>query len=363
MKPLKVLFVYKYLTLGGVETVLRARLDSLDRHGIEAHAWFFHDLGGRSVFAGREDRICIGAVEECLAAAGDGFDLLVSIDTEEVFPLLKTEAGAGAPRLVVECHSPYLENIEYLRGLAAYHPAAVFVPSDYQRRIVRERLGEGVPVQVVPNPLRAAFVDEPAPFPAPIPRPAVAWIGRMDDLKNWTGFVDLAGRLVQRDPGKDIEFWIAGKPVAAEGGEDLRKRGTEAGILGRLKWFRGLPHARVPAFLDAVRDSGGVVVSTSKGESFGMTVAEAMARGCAVVTPARAPFNEFVTDGETGLLIPLTGPNCIETAAEAIAALLADGERCAEMGRRARAAVLERFAPAPALAALARELRTAALIR
>ena len=360
MKPLKVLFVYKYLTLGGVETVLRARLDSLDRHGIEAHAWFFYDLGGRSVFAGREDRIRIGAVEECLAAAGDGFDLLVSIDTEEVFPLLKPARGAAFPRLVVECHSPYLENIEYLRGLAAYHPAAVFVPSDYQRRIVRERLGEGVPVRVVPNPLRDAFVEEPAPFPAPVPRPVVAWIGRMDDLKNWTGFVEIAGRLVQRDPRKDIEFWIAGKPVAAEGGEDLRKRGTEAGILGRLKWFRGLPHARVPAFLDAVRDSGGVVVSTSRGESFGMTVAEAMARGCAVVTPARAPFTEFVTDGETGLLIPLTGPNCIETASEAIAALLNDSGRRTAMGKRARAAVLERFAPAPALAALARELRTAA---
>jgi glycosyltransferase involved in cell wall biosynthesis len=360
VKPLKVLFVYKYLTLGGVETVLRARLDSLDLHGIEAHAWFFYDLGGRSVFAGREDRICIGTVEECLAAAGDGFDLLVSIDTEEIFPLLKTEAGAGAPRLVVECHSPYLENIEYLRGLAAYDPAAIFVPSDHQRDIVRERLGDGVPVRVVPNPLRAAFVEEPAPFPAPVPHPVVAWIGRMDDLKNWTGFVEIAGRLLQRDPGSHVEFWIAGKPVAAEGGEDLRKRGTEAGILGRLKWFRGLPHARVPAFLDAVRDSGGVVVSTSKGESFGMTVAEAMARGCAVVTPARAPFNEFVTDGETGVLVPLSGPNCADTAADAIAALLSDGERRTEMGRRARAAVLERFAPAPALAALARELRTAA---
>jgi glycosyltransferase involved in cell wall biosynthesis len=112
--------------------------------------------------------------------------------------------------------------------------------------------------------------------------------------------------------------------------------------------------------LDAVRDSGGVVVSTSRGESFGMTVAEAMARACAVVTPARAPFTEFVTDKDTGLLVPLTGPNCIETAAETIAALLNDGERRAEMGKRARVAVLERFAPGPALAALARELRTAA---
>ena len=48
---MKVLFVYKYLTLGGVETVLRARLDGLAECGIDAHAWFFDDLGGRALFA------------------------------------------------------------------------------------------------------------------------------------------------------------------------------------------------------------------------------------------------------------------------------------------------------------------------
>lgn len=358
---MKVLFVYKYLTLGGVETVLRARLDGLERHGVEAHAWFFHELGGRSVFAGREDRICVGSVDDCLKAARNGFDLLVSIDTEEVFAGMRGKSGP--PRLVVECHSPYLENIEYLRTLAQYQPAAVFVPSEYQRQIARERVGEKVPVRVVPNPLRQAFVDAPGPFRAPLPRPVVAWIGRMDDLKNWKGFVELAGALSRRagagSTGSDSgpELWIAGKPVEADGGEDLRKRATEAGVLGRLKWFRGLPHDRVPAFLDAVRDSGGVMVSTSRGESFGMTVAEAMARGCAVVVPSCPPFTEFVTEGETGVLVPA---GAVDAAAERIAALLADGARRAELGRRARLAVLERFAPEPALAALARELRAAA---
>lgn len=353
---MKVLFVYKYLTLGGVETVLRARLDGLERHGIEAHAWFFHELGGRSVFAGREDRICVGAIDDCLRISRDGFDLLVSIDTEEIFAGLGGKGGsARLPRLVVECHSPYLENIEYLRTLAQYRPAAVFVPSEYQRQIARERVGEKVPVRVVPNPLRQAFVEEPKPFPAPLPHPVVAWIGRMDDLKNWKGFVELAGALHRRDG--NLEYWIAGKPVAADGGEDLRKRGADAGILGRLKWFRGLPHERVPAFLDAVRDSGGVMVSTSRGESFGMTVAEAMARGCPVAVPAGPPFTEFVTDGGTGVLVPAAST---EAAAERIAALLADAPRRAELGHRARQAVLERFAPEPALAALARELRAAA---
>ncbi len=54
---MKVLFVYKYLTLGGCETVLRARLDGLTALGVDARAWFLNDGPGRSIFAGVEDRV------------------------------------------------------------------------------------------------------------------------------------------------------------------------------------------------------------------------------------------------------------------------------------------------------------------
>lgn len=350
---MKVLFVYKYLTLGGVETVVRARLGGLDRWGIEAHAWFFHDLGGRPVFAGVEDRVHLGEPAACVDhAARRGFDLLCSIDTEEVFPWFG-DSSSKRPRLVVECHSPYLENIEYLRGLAKRRPAAVFVPSEHQRRIVRERVGEEVDVRVVPNPLRRAFVREPEPFPTPPPYPVVAWIGRLDELKNWKGFVELAGTLAKRGAG--AEYWIAGKPVDASGAGELLEQARAAGVLGHLRWFRGLPHDRVPALLDAVRDSGGVVVSTSRGESFGMTVAEAMARGCAVAVPGAPPFTEFVEDGITGLHFEL-GSTASASAAGAVQALLADAGRRAALGGRAREAILARFAPDIALAAMAREL-------
>ena len=339
---MKVLFVYKYLTLGGVETVLRARLDGLDRWGIEAHAWFFHDLGGRRVFAGREDRVHVGDVESCLRYAAD-FDLLATIDTEEIFPGF---AGATRPRLVVECHTPYVENLGYLKTLGPLRPAAVLVPSEHQRRVVLERLDGGAPVLVIPNPLREAFVAEPVPFPVPLRRPVVAWIGRLDELKNWKGFIELAGKL----DGK-AEIWLAGKPVEAGVAEELLERSREAGILGRLRWYRGLPHDRVPAFLDAVRDSGGVAVSTSNGESFGMTVAEAMARRCAVVAPDRTPFTEFVEDGVNGRLYR---PGA---AAERVQGLLADAGLRARLGGKARESILARYAPEPALEVLARELR------
>jgi glycosyltransferase involved in cell wall biosynthesis len=348
---MKVLFVYKYLTLGGVEAVLRARLDGLAASGIEAHSWFFHDYGGRSIFRGREDRLHVGPVEECLRfARRERFDLLSSIDTEEVLPGFN--GAAGGPRLVMECHSAYLANIEYLRGLAAHRPAAVFTPSEAQRRLVLERVGQGIEARVVPNPLRREFVAEPAPFPAPPPRPVIAWIGRLDDHKNWRGFLEIAGVLGRRGIG--YEAWIIGKPIEADGPARLLEAAREEKVLRRLRWFGALPYGRIPSFLDAVRESGGVVVSTSRGESFGLTIAEAMARRCAVAAPDHSAFPEFVEPGKTGALFT---PGSATSAADRIQELLADAGLRAALGGRARESVLARFAPEPALAVLAAELR------
>jgi glycosyltransferase involved in cell wall biosynthesis len=347
----KVLFVYKYLTLGGVEAVLRARLDGLGASGIEAHAWFFHDYGGRSIFRGREDRLHVGPVEDCLRfARAERFDLLSSIDSEEVLPGF---AGAsGGPRLIMECHSTYLANIEYLRGLAAYRPAAVFSPSEGHSRLVKERVGEGIPVRVVPNPLRREFVEEPPPFPAPPPRPVVAWIGRLDEHKNWRGLVEISGLLGRR--GVEHEVWIIGKAPDPEVPAQLLAAAREARVLRRLRWLGALPYGRIPVFLDAVRESGGVVISTSRAESFGLTIAEGLARRCAVAAPDQSPFPELVQPGKTGALFT---PGDAASAAGCLQELLADAGLRADLGRRGREMVLARFAPEVALGVLAGELK------
>lgn len=348
---MKVLFVYKYLTLGGVEAVLRARLDGLGRAGIESHCWFFHDYGGRSIFRGQENRIHVGPVEECLAfARSQGFDLLASIDSEEVLPGFAAEPGPL--RLVMECHSAYPASLGYLRDLPAARPVAIFTPSETQKRLILERMDKGIEARVVPNPLRQEFVEEPEPCPAPPPRPVVAWIGRLDDHKNWKDFVRIIGLLVRR--GIDAEAWIIGKPVEADGAAHLLELARDQGVLGHLRWFGALPYGRIPRFLDAVRDSGGAVISTSKGESFGLTIAEAMARRCAVAAPGQGPFTEFVTEGATGALFT---PSSVDSAAACLARLLADGDLRSRLGARARESILERFAPEPALVVLARELQ------
>lgn len=346
---MKVLFVYKYLTVGGVETVLRARLDSLAGKGIDGRAWFFHDLGGRGIFRGCEERISLGMPADLASfLAHTPHDLVATFDTPEILAAGLLPAGQ---RVVVECHSPYLENLDYLRDLRRPPVVEIWVPSAFQRAVAAARVATSIPIAVLPNPLRQIFLDPPAPFPAPLAIPVVAWVGRMDELKNWRGFLALGQELLAQ--GFAGELWLAGKPVEAGVAAEIRRLARERQVLPRLRWFREFPHERLPRWLDAVRDSGGVVVSTSRGESFGMTVAEAMARGCAVAVPAMGPFPEFVEDERTGLLF---APESPADAARTVSRLLADPTLRKRIGTAARERVCSDYSPGRAAAALTERL-------
>lgn len=350
---MKVLFVYKYLTLGGCETVIRARIEGLDAEGIEAHAWFFQDLGGSAIFAGMAPRVRIGDLTDCeRAIATEEFDVVATIDTEEILPCFCL--GGDLPALVVESHSPY-GNLEYLQDMQGMPVAAYFVPSEHQAAVVRASLSADAPVIVVPNPIRPIFCGDPGVGGPPGPAPLVAWIGRLDAMKNWPEFVAIAGRL--RSLGVGVEFRLVGRPVRPETGEELLGCLESEGVAERLRWYRGLDHARIPKFLDRVRDSGGVVVVTSRGESFGMVAAEAMARACACVLADQPPLSELAFGGRAARVYP---PGDLDAGAHEVRALLADAGERALLGRRAREAILSRHSPGAAIPALARTLRSVA---
>ncbi len=351
---MKVLFIYKFLTLGGVETVLRARLEGLPEHGLDAQAWFLTDGGGQSIFRGLEARIHVGGVDSLKSyLEGESPDIVSSIDTEEIFPLVSP--AAGGPKLVVEAHSPYLENLEYLRRIDHASVAAFFVPTEHQRVVALQRLGSGVDVAVIPNAPRKCFVERDGALGSKSPRPIVAWVGRLDPLKNWAGFLAIAQRVARRKP--EVEFWMVTPPPGPAAPGDLYRTASRLGLTRRLVWYQGLPHERMPILLDAVRESGGVVVSTSRGESFGMAIAEAMARGCAVVAPRCSAFPELVEDGRRGRLYR---PGSASDAAWCAASFLEDGALRNACGSSARAGVLAKHAASAALPALASALLRAA---
>lgn len=347
---IRVLFVYKYLTVGGVEAVLRARLDGLSDLDIESHAWFLRDGPGRSFFRGLEDRVHVGGVYDLQRfVEAWGADVVTLIDTEEAFAVLGD--GRESTKLVVEVHTPYRENLVYLRWIGRLPVSAFIAPTAYQASVVEKRTGAIAPMHVVPNPLRTIFTSGLSPFvPAPR-RPIVSWVGRLDALKNWESFLDIAAELLTCPV--EPEFWIVGESPGRATDQRLMYQVRRKGLLRRLRWFSGLPPENMPRFFDAVRDSGGVLVSTSLEESFGLVVAEAMSRGCAVAVPRRSSFLDFVRNEQHGVVYK---PGTARDAAQAIARLLEDDTFRRACGERSRVDILRDHDAAVALPILSRLL-------
>lgn len=348
---MKALFIYRFLTLGGVEAVLATRLKGLKHWAIEAQVWFLFDGPGKTLFSGVFDQVQIGSTKALARyVETTAFEIISVLDTPEVFPVLNQMPHTQ--KIILEVHSPYPENLQYLRRLKLQRIDALFVPSQYQVSVVQSRIRRQANLRVVPNPIGAAFVDQPLDFsPAP-ERPIVAWLGRLDKLKNWMEFVSIAGKLTAS--GNRAQYWILGRGSEEKVAGKLYRMAQRRGVLDSLRWFRGVDQEHIPRVLDAVRASGGVVVSTSRGDSFGMTIAEAMARGCAVVVPTEGPFREFVTSGEHGFDYRLGDA---AHGAQRIKELLEQNALRRSFGEKARTSILARHAPQVALEVLAQELK------
>jgi L-malate glycosyltransferase len=75
-------------------------------------------------------------------------------------------------------------------------------------------------------------------------------------------------------------------------------------------------------------------------EAFGLTIAEAMACGCAVVASRIGGIPEIIEDGRSGILVERGD---VRELSQVLRALLLDGPRRRSLGAEARARVVERF--------------------
>src|SRR5690606_5146779 len=119
------------------------------------------------------------------------------------------------------------------------------------------------------NPVHPEFLAPLRSIEPPAARPWVTWIARMDELKDWRGVLRVGRELIDRVP--EVELQIVGPalpPVPAAFLELV----MDLGLQRHVRWWRAARHDVLPRLLDATRDSGGVFLSTSQGESFGMTI-------------------------------------------------------------------------------------------
>lgn len=277
---MKVLYGYRYGILGGVCTQLLNRLQVLDgSNELEAHLLFSRDYGISRTLDGYPHLYFEsdpGKVR-ALATAG-GYDAFVVIDTPEYAQLLGEFKDVP---LIVEVHTTTDNGLRYLNE-RTWRAAGYIVPSDYSRRLLRERFDlTEAPIHIVPNSLDVRLFPYIEVSPT-LPRPTFAWIGKLDDHKNWRGFLRIAQWATRQ--GLDAEYWLIGGETAPEDRQqELIDEIENFELHTRCRWFPRIEYRAMHRVYAAIRQSGGAAVVTSINESFGMSVLEALMCGCPVL--------------------------------------------------------------------------------
>jgi glycosyltransferase involved in cell wall biosynthesis len=165
-------------------------------------------------------------------------------------------------------------------------------------------------------------------FGIPADAPVVGIVGHLQAWKGQLLVVDAVARARARCP--ELRCLIVGgvHRLGEEYGRQVRERIAAEGLTRDVI----LTGARrdVPACMDAMDV---VIHSSMRREPFGRVMIEAMARGRPVIAPRFGGPREIVVDGETGLLVE---PRDAGALADAIVALVTDGDRRRAMGVAAR---------------------------
>jgi glycosyltransferase involved in cell wall biosynthesis len=268
------------------------------------------------------------------------------------FHLLTRLARLRGPAVVWHLHDfvgsrPLMSRLlGWATGAAAGAVAVSRAVADDARRVAGR-----LPVAVVAN---AVDTDHFAPGPgdgdaldrlaglAPAPQGAVR-VGLVATFARWKGqdvFLRAAERAVRLLPGRPLRFYVVGGPIYRTQGSqwseaELRELGNHLLAEGRLGF---VPFQQDPAPVYRALDV--VTHASTLPEPFGLTIAEAMACGRAVVVSRAGGAAELFTPARDAVGVP---PGDADAMAAALASLADDPARRAALGEEARRTATARF--------------------
>ncbi|GAA1363473.1 glycosyltransferase family 4 protein [Streptomyces beijiangensis] len=229
-------------------------------------------------------------------------------------------ARVGQEHLTLDSHSYRLR-----REIAHRYPLldAVTTVTEADARAYRTRLKlPGVRIDAVPNSVPAPLI--------PAADSTGKWViaaGRLTDVKRYDLLVQAFAKVVAARPDWRLRIYGSGDTSGNERGA-LRALINELGLYNHV-FLMGSAHPIEPEWT-----KGSIAAVTSRLESFGMTIVEAMRSGLPVVsTDCPHGPGEIIADGVDGRLVPVGD---VDAIGDALLSLIADDELRRRMGQSAR---------------------------
>jgi glycosyltransferase involved in cell wall biosynthesis len=304
---MKILVIWRLLTVGGVNAGWRNRAVYFKKHGINTEFLYCKDLGGMHmvkdiapVYLTKDKMEIRRIIKE------NSYDAIIVVDTSQAYKWL-SDADYNGP-IIIEARTPEIVKLKRnLKGKERITPQKFIVPSEYQKRVLSILLDQPTPIEVIYNGIDTSFfrplekneIKQEVGPSIPANKKIVAYIGRLDVRKNWRLLLKIAN-LVKKER-EDIEFWVIGGANSVDRDlfeEELKKQE----LTDMMKWFPTIPYQEMPNVYAKIKESGGCTIATTRAESFGNTFIEAMACGVPVVAPSVSSIPEIVKHGKTGYM-------------------------------------------------------------
>lgn len=135
----------------------------------------------------------------------------------------------------------------------------------------------------------------------PPPSPVAAWVGRIEDNKNWSEFLYICEEIIRLYVPK-LRIWMFEDPLLSEPAErakfeELKK---QLKLTDRILNLKNIPHDKMPEYFSLIADSGGFLCCTSKVEGAPYSVIEAMSCRCPVLTTDSDGVRSSILHNQTG---------------------------------------------------------------
>ena len=335
-RPIRILFVFAWLVVGGEETEVRLLAQALDRarYCVEVVACFRKDGMPEQTHAQLEaigvrvDRTpyALGFEETVayLASKIPAYDVVVSCqNVADIYPALER----------IHLRPPLIEHgglvSEALAGPKHFTARYVGVCASIRDAAASRMPGREHHALEIPSMVDTAAFDltRRTPVRAALGMtdgsPLIGWLGRLDPKKRVEDFIEAAALVHRRYPA--ARFVVIGGADAFLPDYEiaLRHRATALGLDGTLAFLGDRDD--VPDLLAALD----VFVWLSRGEGMPHVIAEAGAAGLPVVATRDNGSEQQIVDQVSGLFVPHEDPVAV---AAAIGRLLDDGALRARLG-------------------------------
>lgn len=341
----------------GVEAFLLALLPSLQEQGVTTTLFVPGEgpltakLRSRGIaieYGAPVRKLDFGSVTRLASALQGRFDLVHAHGPRAAFWAQRAAHRAGLPFLLT-VHELRWQTMPagwrraswvWLEARGMRRARAITTVSETARRdLVAFDRSLASRIAVVHSATPLALDGAPSRRAAPFSRGAtmrLVTVGRFSPVKGHDLLLESLARAAEA--GVDFKLAILGHGPEEAG---LRALAVQLGISNRLEWIG--PEADVAAQL-ADADA---YVTTTRGESFGIAVLEAMLVGLPVLATAVGGLPEVVAEGETGELVPLEPLSTLPARfARALAAWNEDRARARRYGEAGARRAREQFSPA-----------------